>query len=118
MHSIAFLGSGRMFQNNNAADLWQGQVTMSLVFYISIKAAGAADGSQASPTETHCLMSGQHTCGDGQADFFDGSHIVPGATGVKQCFASGQQNSVALHVGFGVHGCEAVTHSLVNGQQI
>ena len=42
---------------------------------------------------------------------------VPGATGVKQCFASGQQNSVALHASFGTHGCDAVTHSLVNGQQ-
>ena len=78
----------------------------------------AADGSQAAPTATHCLISGQQTCGAGHAALLVGSHMVPGATGVKQCFASGQQNSVALQVAVGTHGCEAVTHSLVNGQQI
>ena len=78
----------------------------------------AADGSQAAPTATHCLISGQQTCGAGHAALLVGSHMVPGATGVKQCFASGQQNSVDLQVGVGTHGCEAVTHSLVNGQQI
>ena len=80
--------------------------------------ASSEDGSHEAPTVTHCLISGQQTCGDGQAALSAGSHMVPGATGVKQCFASGQQNSVDLHSLTGVHGCEAVTHSLVNGQQI
>jgi hypothetical protein len=63
-------------------------------------------------------MSGLHVSSlvASQSVFF--SHKVPGATGVRHMFDFGSQNSFALQAVSGVHGCEAVTHSLVYGQQI
>ena len=80
--------------------------------------AGAEVGSHATPAVTHCLINGQQICPLSHAAVAVGSHMVPGATGVRHFLASGQQNSEDVHVATGVHGWEAVTHSLVNGQQI
>eukprot|EP01064_Diplonema_japonicum_P026269 TRINITY_DN37689_c0_g1_i1.p1 TRINITY_DN37689_c0_g1~~TRINITY_DN37689_c0_g1_i1.p1 ORF type:complete len:257 (-),score=45.86 TRINITY_DN37689_c0_g1_i1:55-825(-) len=69
-------------------------------------------GLHAAPTVTHSLVRGQHTCPLAQG--WAVSQRVPGFTGVRQCFASGQQYEVEGQIG--VHAGPTDTHSFVSGQ--
>ena len=72
-------------------------------------------GLHAAPTETHSFVRGQHTSVE-LAHLWVASQNTPGAVGVKQCLASGQQYSVALHCGVGAHTAPTATQILVRGQ--
>ena len=71
---------------------------------------------QAAPTVTHSLRSGQQTSPEPHDPWVPGPvQKVPGLTGVRQCFASGQQYSVSAAQG-DVQAAPGVTQTLVSGQ--
>lgn len=69
------------------------------------------------PTDTHSLMSGQHTCFAGHALVSEGSQRCPGFVGVRQCFASGQQYDLGSAHG-DLHAAPTLTQIFVSGQQV